>query len=115
VITALSYIGTEVHQTVGALFAPNLPEEVQIHIRNRSATKLTHLDTVLLKDKTYLVRETLSVADIYLYIVLSWSAYLKIDLAPYPNVQAFFDRVHALPGVQAAHAAIATMPTSTTA
>ena len=41
-------------------------------------------------------------ADAYLFTIVGWSGYAKVDLAPYPAVRAFMDRVGARPAVQAA-------------
>ncbi|MFN7510348.1 MAG: glutathione binding-like protein, partial [Betaproteobacteria bacterium] len=41
-------------------------------------------------------------ADAYLFTVLSWSGYVKLDLAPFPKVVAFNAQVSARPAVQAA-------------
>ena len=46
--------------------------------------------------------EAFSVADAYCFTVLRWTVPTKIDLAPYPNLQAYMKRVEARPGVQAA-------------
>ena len=41
-----------------------------------------------------------TVADAYLFTVLSWATPLKVDLAKWPNIQAFLGRVAARPKVQ---------------
>ena len=43
-----------------------------------------------------------SVADAYLFTVTNWARPVKLDLAPYPNLQAFHARVGARPAVQEA-------------
>lgn len=113
VINALSYVGTEYHKTVGNLFNPTIAAEVKEYFLKQSAVKLTYLNDVVLKDKNYLANDKLSIADVYLYICLSWSGYLGIDLAAYPHVQAFFQRVGDLDGVKVAHEAMSASPTTT--
>ena len=46
--------------------------------------------------------DAFTVADGYLFTILNWASYHKIDLAPYPNVTAFIARVTARPAVQEA-------------
>jgi glutathione S-transferase len=46
--------------------------------------------------------EDFTVADAYLFTVLSWAKYAKIDLGRWPAVQAFQARVAARPAVQSA-------------
>jgi glutathione S-transferase len=52
-----------------------------------------------LGSKPYLLGEQFSVADAYLYVVLSWSVHVSFDLSQWPNLQAFQERVAARPHV----------------
>jgi len=108
----LSYIATEVHPSIGGLFAPNA-DAVKDFIRGKAAAKLTYLENNLIADKSFLLGDSFTIADSYLYIVLSWTKYVAIDLAPYPNVSAYFNRIGNLPNVKAAHERIATSPSTT--
>ena len=110
---ALSYISSEFHATVGALFNPTLTPEVSEHVRNKAAMKLKYLNDNLIGNKKFVVGDHFTVADAYLYVVLSWKDYLKIDITPYPNIKAYFERIHGMEAVQAAHARMATGPTTT--
>jgi glutathione S-transferase len=47
-------------------------------------------------------RERFTVADAYLFTILGWSAFTKIDLSHFPHVQAFMERVGARPKVREA-------------
>ncbi|MGL5799357.1 MAG: glutathione binding-like protein, partial [Plesiomonas sp.] len=48
----------------------------------------------------YVTGATFSIADAYMFTVLSWATPLKIDFAPYPHVQAYLARIGARPAVQ---------------
>jgi glutathione S-transferase len=113
VIAALSYVGTEYHASIGGLFNPAATAEIKEYLHAKLATKLAYLNDKYLNGKRYLTGDNLSVADIYLYICLSWSPYVGVDLSPYPTVKAFFEGIGELEGVKAAHAAIATKPSTT--
>jgi glutathione S-transferase len=43
-----------------------------------------------------------TVADAYLFTVLRWTVPMQIDLAQWPNLKAYFDRVDARPKVKEA-------------
>jgi glutathione S-transferase len=58
-----------------------------------------------LDNSSYLCGDQFSVADAYLFTVLSWSRHVKFDLAPWPAVVAYLERVGARPAVHAAMAA----------
>ena len=43
-----------------------------------------------------------TIADAYLFTVLRWTSRIEIDIAKWPNLKAYMDRVAARPKVQAA-------------
>eukprot|EP01124_Arcella_intermedia_P001478 TRINITY_DN1080_c0_g1_i2.p2 TRINITY_DN1080_c0_g1~~TRINITY_DN1080_c0_g1_i2.p2 ORF type:complete len:208 (-),score=76.87 TRINITY_DN1080_c0_g1_i2:30-653(-) len=109
---ALNYIASEVHPNIGGLFTPGLSEEIQNFLKGRAAKKLEYLENTLIGDKEFLVGNKFSIADSYLYIVLSWTGYVGIDLSVHPKVKSFYERIGALPKVKEAHARIATNPST---
>ena len=52
--------------------------------------------------RDHLLGARFTVADAYLFVVLSWLRYLEMDLAAWPALQAYQARVAARPAVQAA-------------
>lgn len=112
VIAALSYISSEFHGTIGGLFYP-ASEEVHKYIREKLAKKFSFLESNLIGQKEFIVGNKFSIADAYLYICLTWTAYLQIDLSPYPNTKAYLERIGALEKVAAAKERLATKPTTT--
>ncbi|CEP02536.1 GST C-terminal domain-containing protein [Plasmodiophora brassicae] len=103
----LSYISSEVHSLVGPLFNPATPNEVKEWLKAKLKTKYEHLVKHELNNKKYLVGNKFTVADSYLYIVLSWMKYLGVDLGAFPALQAYHDNIAALDFVKSAHAAMA--------
>ena len=69
--------------------------------RERLLTRLAHVETHM-TGKDYILGATFTLPDAYLFTVLRWTVPLKIDLAPYPNLQAFQKRMEARPAVRAA-------------
>eukprot|EP01039_Chlorochromonas_danica_P008618 gene8618-9497_t len=106
---ALSYIASEYHATIGGLFAP-ASDEVNTYLKEKLAKKLTYLDTTLVGKKSFLVGNSFTVADAYLYVALGWTAYLGISLDPYPNLKVYLESIGKIEAVQAAQALIATKP-----
>jgi glutathione S-transferase len=72
--------------------------------------KLMYIAKNLLNGKDFLVGNKFSIADSYLYIVLSWGPFLGVDITLYPAIQAYFERVKALPAVIQAYEKMATNP-----
>ena len=97
----LTFIGTEIHKTFSPLFNPAMPEEAKKLSREKLATRFAWIDGEL-KNKQYLMGDNFSVADGYLFTVSNWAKHINIDLAPYPNLVAYRERVAARPAVQEA-------------
>ena len=53
----------------------------------------------------YLMGDQFTVADAYLYTVLTWAGFLGVDLTPFPALKAYMERVEARPAVRATLAA----------
>ena len=97
----LTFIGTEIHKTFSPLFNPAMPEEGKAISRAKLASRFAWIDSEL-KNKQYLMGDSFSVADGYLFTVSNWAKPMNIDLAPYPNLVAYRERVAARPAVQEA-------------
>jgi glutathione S-transferase len=97
----LNYITSELHKTFGPLFNPATPEEYKAMCRTKLGKSLAWVDSQL-AGKTYLMGETFTVADGYLFTVAGWGAYVGVEVKPLANLSAFLGRVAARPAVQAA-------------
>ena len=97
----LNFVATEVHKQFGPLFYPTTPEATRETQRAKLATRFDLIAKTLAR-QPYLTGEAFTVADAYLFTVVNWAGMLKIDLAPWPALQAFQDRVAARPKVREA-------------
>lgn len=97
----LNFITSELHKNFTPLFKPTTPEDYKKMARDNLAERYTYLNAKL-AGKQYLMGERFTVADGYAFTVTNWTRILKIDLAPWPNVAAFIERVRARPKVQEA-------------
>ncbi len=100
VIEWLNFISTELHKTFSPLFNPATPEATREMQMATLAKRIGFVEQHIAGP--YLTGEHFTVADAYLFVVLSWSKYVKLDLAPYPKVSALIGRIAARPAVQAA-------------
>ena len=57
--------------------------------------------TKTLEQQPFLTGDTFTIADAYLWVVLNWADFHKLDLSPWPSIQAFRARVAQRPAVQA--------------
>ena len=95
----LSFTSSELHKNFGPLFNPGLPEETKKVFRDKLVSRYGWLDGEL-AGKEYLTGGNLSIADCYLFAVTRWAKGMNVDITPFANVQAWFDRVAARPAVQ---------------
>jgi len=97
-IEQLNFIATELHKGMSPLFQPSLPDSVRAATVDRLSGRLAHVDARL-ADRPYLLGDTFTVADAYLFTILTWLPYLKLDLARYPALASYVDRVRVRPAV----------------
>ena len=95
----LCFIGTELHK---ALFVPLLDRkaapEVHAFTLAKGLSRLDYLNSYLEGRETLL--DHFSVADAYLVTVINWTmATPPIDLAKWPNIKAYYERLRTRPSV----------------
>lgn len=100
----LNFIGSEIHAGLAPLFNAALPEQVKTIFKDKLARRLELLQMTLAR-QDYLLGRQFGVADAYLYTVLRWSALFAIDLARWPAIDSYMQRIAARPAVTAALAA----------
>ena len=97
----LNFVGTEVHKNFGPLFNPNNGEDIRNNAKANLSKRLTWVDGELAK-RPYLNGDSMSVADIYLFVVTNWATPVGLDISGLSHLLAFRERIAARPAVQAA-------------
>ncbi|MDR2219003.1 MAG: glutathione transferase GstA [Methylobacillus sp.] len=97
----LNFIATEIHKNYSPLFNKATPGKTRVLARERLTNRLGYVEAALAKSP-YLVGGRYTVADIYLFVTLSWSRIVGFDLTPFPNVRDFQARVGARAAVREA-------------
>ncbi len=97
----LNFITTELHKNFGPMFSPVLADDAKAFFKDRVMGKFKYIDGAL-AGNDYLMGKQFTVADGYLFTMLSWAERMKFDLAALPNLLAYKARVGARPAVQAA-------------
>ena len=96
----LNFVATELHKTFSPwLWHKETAESTKQAARDKLATRFAELDSVLAA-QAFLTGERFTVADAYAFVIVNWSNFLSIDLRPYPNLQAFLERVASRPAVR---------------
>jgi len=97
----LNFISSELHKGFSPLFTPGMPEEAKTMARNKLGERLAWVNGQL-EGRPYLMGDTFTVADAYLFTVASWGKFVAVDIASLTTLTAFMARVAARPAVQAA-------------
>jgi len=97
----LNYITSEVHKAFSPLFNPKISADWRASAQANLEKKFDWLSGFL-KDKAFLMGNAFTVADAYLFTVLTWTRPLKIDLARWPVLNAYQQRIAPRPTVQRA-------------
>lgn len=96
----LTYISTELHKNFGPLFR-DWPADVQAATRELLHKRIAYVETSL-EGRRFLMGEQFTVADAYLFTVLGWARFKKLELESFPLVLAYLARVGERPAVKEA-------------
>src|SRR5690606_2118985 len=94
----LSYISSELHKSFSPFFKPGIGDETKGAYRELIEKRLAYVDGAL-EGRSYLMGESFTAPDAYLWTVLRWLPAAGVDLAAYGNLKSYFDRVAARPAV----------------
>jgi glutathione S-transferase len=97
-LEALAYISTEVHKSFHTFFIPGVTEDAKEKARALATLRLEYLAASLKDD--YLLGPKLTVADPYLFVIMTWAKPNGVVLPP--PLAAYFQRMKARPAVAAA-------------
>ncbi len=97
----LNFITSELHKGFSPLFNPAMPDEAKALAKAKLGDRLAWVDQQL-AGKSYLMGDTFTVADGYLFTVAGWGKYVGVDTTHLANLSAFMGRVAARPAVQEA-------------
>jgi len=100
-ISWLNFIATELHKNLGVFFAAPLDAAARDFFVGKLQQRFQHVDKAL-KKQQFLMGDSFTAVDAYLYNILRWPPLVKIDMSPYENIAAFMGRVAERPSVRAA-------------
>ncbi|MEC8631699.1 MAG: glutathione transferase GstA [Pseudomonadota bacterium] len=102
VLEHLTYVASELHKSFGPLFRSASTDEQKDAARELVGKKFDHIETLLSDGRDFLVDGAFSIADAHLFTISNWANFTGIDLANWPNLAAYVNRIAARPATQAA-------------
>ena len=95
----LNFTTSELHKTFSPILRPTTPDAFKEISRANLGKRFDWIDKEL-AGKQYLMGDKFSVGDAYMFTVMRWTQRINVDLAKWPNIKAYMDRVAARPKVQ---------------
>jgi glutathione S-transferase len=97
----LGYINSEIHKSYSPLFKDDTPEATRAERKTYLRKRYALLEDQLAKH-TWLLGDTFTAADAYLFTVTRWAKGAGVDLSEFKQLAAFQDRIGARPAVKTA-------------
>ena len=94
----LNYIATELHKSLGFFFNPAIPQEVKSMLAPLIMKKFKFIDGDLAKGR-YLMGEKFTLPDAYLFVMVRWAHYFKMDLSSYPSLMSYIEQLQTYPAI----------------
>jgi glutathione S-transferase len=95
----LNFISAEVHKSFGPLFDPAATDDMKRFAIGSLNKRLGYI-AAWMAERDFVLGDTFSVADAYLFTVLNWTGPAKLDLSAWPVLQAYHARIGARASVQ---------------
>ncbi len=100
VLEWLNYISTELHKGIGILFNPAITDDMKNNIFiPLIKSKLNYVNNHL-QHRTYLSGDHFTLPDAYLFVMLRWTAYFKLDLKELSNLSRYFTELSGRPSIK---------------
>lgn len=97
----LTYISSELHKMYSPwLFHAEYGADVQRVAREKIHHRLSLIDTQLASDGPFLMGIQSTIADTYLFTIVGWSQFAKVDLESFPALSEFMRNVGDRPAVR---------------
>lgn len=99
----LSFLATELHKAFSPFFSSkNLTDEEKTATTENVSKRINSVEHSLSDGRDFLLGENFTVADAYAFVILNWSNFVGISLAPWPHTEAFVQRIYNRPASQKA-------------
>ena len=100
VLEWLNYITTELHKGIGILFNPAISDDLKNSLFiPLIKSKLDYVNNHL-QNHTYLLGDHFTLPDAYLFVMLRWTIYFKLNLKEWNNLTRYFAELNNRPSIQ---------------
>ncbi len=97
----LAFIGGSLHAPLRVLLEDETAAAYRTVVRGNLGERFAWLQEVL-TDRAFLMGESFTVADAYLFVMLQWAPRVGVDIAQWPHLEDYESRISHRPAVEAA-------------
>lgn len=97
-LEAMNYVSSELHKSIGGLFAKNAPADFVTYQKEVVDRRLETLNTFLGQNQ-FMACNQYTIADIYCYVIVGWTRVLGLDMSRFGNILGYHERIGARPAV----------------
>lgn len=102
---ALNFISSELHKAFSPYFGERLLSQTEKEAAEAVlARRIGDVASMLADGRSFVLGETYSVADAYLFVVLNWARFVGLDLSRWPQVERYVSSMASRPAVRKAMA-----------
>ena len=99
VLELLNYIATEIHKSFGPFFNPAINQEIKDQVfLPLLYKKLDYINTQLMQTQ-YLLGDSFTLPDAYLFVALRWARSLNLNLTKFPAIMPYMAVLDSRPSI----------------
>lgn len=98
VLEWLNFISSDLHKTFYPLFSPKVTQDLKDFFVPLIKDKFKYLNQKL-ETSPYLHGDAFTLPDAYLFVVIRWTFYLKIDISELTAITAYFEKLSKRPSI----------------
>lgn len=97
-LESVNFVATELYNTLSVFWVKDISEETRRFHKVITEKKLEVLNSILGRSQ-YLAGSQYTIADIYCYVVVSWTKELGLDMSRFPNILGYCERIGTRPAI----------------
>ncbi|WP_406236043.1 glutathione transferase GstA [Isoptericola jiangsuensis] len=97
----LNFVASDLHKNMAVMFSPVVDAGTKARFAEANLVNKFEYIEEKLTGRDYVLGQRFSIADAYLYNVLSWTPRVNLDITGYAAIQQFMARMQARPSVRA--------------
>ena len=98
VLEWLSFIATEVHKNFIPMIHPIVPLEAKPVFKRIFLSKIKYIEAEL-QGKDFLTQNHFTLADAYLFVILTWFRFIQVEMEDFPNIKKYFESLKERPSI----------------